>query len=234
MTITPVRLKDPDGRSTEAEATEARKVLGQLQWLAVLTQVMIMARVSLLMSEIKPGCDMAKLKEVQEIVCELRRSTTTTLKIHNMGYVPWQQVSVVMFADASWANREDGSSTGGLLGGFTCMEAEDGATVPISLARWRSWKLERVARSSNEAEIQSMTVGEDAAFTLRLLWGEINGAGVKTGFPLSPRAQYVVDMVKSVTATDSKGVFDAINNNESSDLGPVSYTHLTLPTNREV
>ena len=76
-----------------------------------------------------------------------------------------------------------------------------------------------MARSSNEAEIQSMTVGEDAAFTLRLLWGEINGAGVKTGFPLSRRAQYVVDMVKSVTATDSKGVFDAINNNESSDLG---------------
>ena len=31
-----------------------------------------------------------------------------------------------------------------------------------------------------------------------------------------------------------KDLFEAVNNVEVKDLGPVSYTHLTLPTNREV
>ena len=91
--------------------------------------------------------------------------------------------------------------------------------MSISPVYWRSWKLERVATSSNDAEVQSLAVGEDVSYRLRLLWGEFNGAGLGHSGDLKSRASHVVGQVLSITATDRKGAYDAVNQLESANLG---------------
>ena len=76
--------------------------------------------------------------------------------------------------DQAHNNRPDGSSTGGLitfLGGPELLQRDPG---PMTMIAWKTWKLQRVAISSNDAEIQGMVESEDNNFRTRLLWSELN------------------------------------------------------------
>ena len=87
------RLRDKNATITEHEWTEAKKTLGQLQWLGVQTQPLVCARVGILQSELKVGEPTALLREVQDIVTELRKSLHTVTKIHSFPKAErWDQV----------------------------------------------------------------------------------------------------------------------------------------------
>ena len=132
----------------------------------------------------------------------------------------WQQMVVITMGDQAHCNCPDGSSTGGLitfLGGPELLQGDPG---PMTMIPWKTWKLRRVAISSDDAEIQAMVESEDNNFRTRLLWSELNGAGVDKDInDLMQHADLAVSSVSGIVATDSKGGFDAVTLQEGPYLG---------------
>ena len=86
-----------------------------------------------------------------------------------------------------------------------------GKPNPLVLVAWKSWKLKRVAISSNDAEVQSLVETEDAVYRTRLLWAELNGAVVRSiGRELLTGSINEVRMVPGLLGTDSRGGYDSI------------------------
>ena len=129
-----------------------------------------------------------------------------------------RKIIAIVFQDSTLGNRPDGSSTGGLIGGFASERAFAGETVNINVVVWRSWKLEPIATSSNDAEVQSLAVGEDVCYRLRLLWAEFNGLAQDQS-ELRERTRVGTSQVKGLTITYSKGAFDSVNMTNSASLG---------------
>jgi len=113
--------------------------------------------------------------------------------------------------DQAHNNRPDGSSTGSLITFLRGPELLQGDPGPMTMIAWKTWKLRRVAISSHDAEIQAMMESEDNNFRTRLLWSELNGAGVDKDInDLMQHADLAVSSVSGIMATDSKGGFDAV------------------------
>jgi len=89
-----------------------------------------------------------------------------------------------------------------------------GIWTPISLISWGAAKLPRVARSSLAAEIQGACIAEEEAFTVRLMWAEINGVSADSTL----EANEAVRTVPSFLVTDAKALYDA-SKSETSALG---------------
>ena len=103
-----------------------------------------------------------------------------------------------------------------------------GKPNPFVLVAWKSWKLKRVAISSNDAEVQSLVETGDAVYRTRRLWAELNGAGVRsTGRELSTGSINEVRMVPGLLGPDSRGGHGSIMLNESPLLG-LSYVRAAL------
>jgi hypothetical protein len=64
-----------------------------------------------------------------------------------------------------------------------------------------------------------MSEAEDVNYKLRLIWAELNGAGLPYGMKTEARAQACVQQVKGLVVSDSKGGYDAVEINETSNLG---------------
>ena len=116
---------------------------------------------------------------------------------------------VITMGDQAHNNLPDVSFTGGritFLGGPELLQGDPG---PMTMIPWKTWKLRRVAISSDDAEIQAMVESEDNNFRTRLLWSELNGAGVDKDInDLMQHADLAVSSVSGIVATDSKGGFD--------------------------
>ena len=141
----------------------------------------------------------------QELIKECRSCVFSQLKLHNFKEVDrWDDLVVTTFVDASGINRPKGGRTGGAIVCIAPPQVLAGETVNMSLVAWRSWRLERVCLDTNSAEIQATTVGEDLAYKIRLLWGELHGAGHHILDPKA-RAKEVVSRTRLLLGTDSKG-----------------------------
>ena len=113
-------------------------------------------------------------------------------------------------------NRPKGGSTGGMLIFLAGPEIDClGKPNPFVLVAWKSWKLKRVAISSNDAEVQSLVETEDAVYRTRRLWAELNGAGIRsTGRELSTGSINEVRMVPGLLGPDSRGGYGSMMFNE--------------------
>ena len=217
--IDPVRFKNAATVLTKSEIGKCRSALGALQWLAVQTQPQICARCNLLLSELAREPKMTVAQEIQQVIRETRKHPHR-LRFDRIPSVNhWQQMVVVTMGDQAHNNRPDGSSTGGLINFLGGPELLDGSPGRLVMVSWRTWKLRRVAISSNDAEIQAMVEAEDVNFRTRLLWAELNGAGAEKGLDLLAFAEQEVSAVPGVVATDSKGGFDAVTLQEGPYLG---------------
>lgn len=98
-------------------------------------------------------------------------------------------------------------------------ELSQGLPGRMNLISWQTWKLRRAAISSNDAEVQAMMEKEDSCFRSRLLWAELNGAGVNRGLVFLAHTVKCVQRIKGIVATDSKRGFDAITLQEGPMLG---------------
>ena len=215
---------------TEKDMYACSASLGSLQWLAVQTQPLLAARVGLLQSRNREGAAMEVAREVQKLINDAKKARVKELHFcRHATCKTWTDLAVITFGDSSFNNRPKGKSTGGMLTVIGPRTAIDGDTVELSPLGWRSWGLTRTGRSSNECEVQAITESEDHNYRARLMWAEFNGAGASRIAPPMARPKdwvtqinQIVNMVTGVTATDSKGGYDAIEIQESAGLGMAS------------
>ena len=107
--------------------------------------------------------------------------------------------------DAAWANRPDGSSTGGNCAGIVDIdEIGKGDLTHVNLVSWKTNKLKRKSRSSNAAEIQAVSDCEDEVYFIRVMLASFLGYDVSR-----EKRDDSVDMIPCIIVTDSKSLYDA-------------------------
>ena len=112
---------------------------------------------------------------------------------------------LVVFSDAAFAVRPDGSSQGGLLVVMTSKKVLSGETVPYSVLSWRSHKLQRVCRSSLAAEAQGLATALDELVMVKTM------VSLMLDPRQDPRAPETAQWPgSSVAVIDAKALYDAL------------------------
>ena len=209
LNIRAERLQQDDGTLlTPDEHSACRAGLGALQWIATQTQVQICARTNLLLSQLSRKNDLSTAKEIQDLIREVRANPVVLRFWSHPEIKHWQDAVIVTLADQAHSNRAKGDSTGGLLTMVGGPDHLNGYAGRLTIVGWRTWKLQRKAISTNDAEVQAMLEGEDSNYRARYLWAQINGYDPSTN--LLGAANHVMKYVKGIVGTDSKGGFDAV------------------------
>ena len=202
--------KGPDRPVTERELSQLRAVLGALQWKVTQTGPHLASTLNALQGQVTKAT-LKTLKEANDLI-KIAKTNDLPITIHNHNYVAWDELCCINWNDAAQGDRPDGGSTGGQVHGLAIRaDITKGEWTPISLIGWSTSKLPRVARSSLAAEIQSMGIGEDESYLIRLMWSEINGA-------LGDHVDEIVNKTPCVLVTDAKALYDA-SQSETSALG---------------
>ena len=117
-----------------------------------------------------------------------------------------EDIAFVCFTDAAVGNRPDMSSTGGHLVGMAHSDFLSGKKGIIILFSWRSGKLQRIARSSLSAEIQSLGEGEQELMYVRAEWSELLGHPLNLRNPSESTSR-----IPGALVIDAKSVFDSFH-----------------------
>ena len=162
-------LTIPKGRGataelTEYEKTKARGLLGALQWPGAQGVPALLASTSILASEIavNKGEVMQNLNKTLRFAKQNAQvSLKMTPHVNDL-----QDGVLVAFVDAAFGVRHDHASQGGFIIVHTHKDILTGAKCKYSVISWKSFKLQRVVRSSLGAEAQAMaTTAEELYFT---------------------------------------------------------------------
>jgi hypothetical protein len=119
------------------------------------------------------------------------------------------------FTDASHETRLDKSSQGGQLHVFADCCILDGKEAKITIVDWKSWKLQRVVRSSLAAEAQAFAEAQDQQEFINIFVLECLEP---TGLKLSNLDEILSCLPASPIFTDCKSLYDALAINMSSGL----------------
>lgn len=132
--------------ATPSEISQLRGVIGSLSWQASQTAPQFQADVGLLLSEV-PYATVDTLLRTNKLVREVRMVPQTLVFPH--WNVPWQDLSIVVWSDASNSNRPDKSSTMGIgwlrsqvnLGGNLAASGTDHLALPedAKAGPWKQW-----------------------------------------------------------------------------------------------
>ena len=223
LDVTPDRLAE-SGPMTKTEVAACRTALGALQWVAIQTQPQICARCNLLLTDLVTRGTLDVGREIQEVIGEVRKEPMS-LKFTRLPTARhWAELTIITMGDQAHANRPKGDSTGGMVTLMAGPESARGDVCAMNILAWRTWKLQRKAISSNDAEVQAMLESEDHNFRTRLLWSELHGAGgtatsTSTRVNLIEEQERQVHGIKGIVCTDSRGGYDAVELNESPLLG---------------
>ena len=206
--LSPERALQVKSPATPSEISQLRGVIGTLAWRSSQTSPHFQADVGLILSEI-PFATVSTLIKANKLVREVR-GTPQSLMFPQWN-VPWKELAVVVWADASNSNRPDRSSTMGIVAGCAPLSFLDGEKHAVALLQWRSSKTPRQCLGSNGAEVQAITEGEDLCFRLRALLAEVNGE------TLTRRniSQIVKEKTHGALVMDSKGIYDSMSRNVS-------------------
>ena len=186
---------------TEQERTELRALLGGLQWLVTQSRVDGAIDVNLLQSCVTTAT-VETLLAANKVLRKLRQGPS---KLYTRLIPEGEQIHLVAWSDASWANRKDGSSTGGFLIGLCGEKMIKGERGHITIITWGTNKLRRVARSSMAAEMQALANAEDELHLCRIAWAEFNGISVNLNTP-----EKVLENVPGTVIIDAKCIYDAL------------------------
>ena len=149
-----------------AGLTTLRGINGSLQWLVTNTRIDLAAKVSLSASETS-NPTIGSLQRANKLIRQAQRDDTLPIHIHA---IPLDQLIFVIFSDAAWGVRPDGSSQGGYLVHATSHALHKGQEAPVGVIEWKSWKLTRKCRSSLAAESQAMADSVDMLNFVRLFF----------------------------------------------------------------
>lgn len=140
------------------------------------TQPLACARCGLLMSELSRKPVMRTAQEIQELIGELRKESTTLKFFKIPDVVSWLEMVIVGLGDQIHMNHPKGDSTRGVAIFLAGPGMVSGKPGPLTLVHRKNWKLRRVSISTNDAEVQALVETEDALFRTKLLWAEMHGA----------------------------------------------------------
>jgi hypothetical protein len=121
-----------------------------------------------------------------------------------------EQFTWLVMADAAWANRPDGSSTGGHLILMAHNAVTEGQRVPVSLVSWNSRKIRRKVRSSLGAETQAFSTALEHSDLVRVFWGELSGSLANID-----NFEEYLRQTDAIAVNDCKSLADALNNRGS-------------------
>ena len=202
------RIKDVKSPATSAEITQLRGAIGSMAWRTSQTSPHFQADVGLILSEV-PYATVGTLIKTNKLIRELKR-VPQSLLFPNWN-VPWTDLAIVVWADASNSNRPDRSSTMGLLAACAPSGILYGEKHTLALLNWKSSKTPRACLGSNGAEVQAITEGEDLCFRLRALLAEVNGETLTR----QNLTEVVRDKTQGAVVMDSKGIYDSMTRNVS-------------------
>ncbi|CAE8622005.1 unnamed protein product [Polarella glacialis] len=205
-TMTKARQKETESLLTAYEVSELRGILGVVSWVASQSNPKYSADVGLGPSSVTKA-KVSDLVAANKLAREVKRDSNHTQKFHAYD-VSWDELVCAVWADASQANRPDGSSTGGLVTGLCPPGILTGEEVFVTLLQWNSKKLPRKVLGSNGSEVQAITLGEDLLYMVRMFWAEINGRDLV-------RYQWdgiIKECTQGVLVMDSRGIYDAGKN----------------------
>ena len=101
------------------------------------------------------------LKEANKLLRFAKAAKDISLKFPKLDTTKGQ-LGFLALSDAAWATRVDGSSQGGYLVLLVPPEAFNDKKTDYAVLDWRSFKLNRVSRSSMNAESQAAAEAADA------------------------------------------------------------------------
>ena len=186
---------------TEGERTQLRALLGALQWLVTQTRVDCAVDVNLLQSCVATAT-VETLLSANKILRKLRQGPGElfTRKIPEN-----EEINLVAWSDASWANRRDGKSTGGFVIGLCGDGVLQGKRGHVTVISWGTNKLKRVAKSSMSAELQALANAEDELHLCRLCWAELNGHDIDLN-----EVDKIVRTIPGTVIIDAKSIYDVL------------------------
>ena len=152
---------------TEAERTQLRGLLGALQWPATQTSPHLQAGVSLLCGEVTKATTKT-LESANKLLRFAKSNADVGLEFRYLA--DEENVTFVAYSDASFACRSDLSSQGGYMVAMVSRDVAEGQAGHYVVVDWRSWKLQRVARSTLCAESQAASEAADALLYTTTFW----------------------------------------------------------------
>ena len=196
---------EPDTPLSPMLHSQYRGGVGQLQWLQMQGNPIIAYETSILNAHAASptGHNLLQLNK-----------TLRTAKVYRDLYyniVAMQAAFIwLIMADAAWANRPDGSSTGGHIIVMAHNALTEGQQVPVSLVSWNSRKIRRKVRSSLGAETQAFSTAMEHSDLLRVFWGELSG-----GLTNIDDYEEYLRQTDAMAVNDCKSLADALNNRGS-------------------
>ena len=178
--------------------TEFRSGIGSLQWLSGTTRGDLASSVSLLQKahgELK----VADLVEINTILKYVRATATAHIKINP---IDPHSAMFVAYGDSGWANAPGGKSQGGLVIVMTDRQALH-EERPASMIEWKSFRHQRVLRSTLAAEAASLDRAQDTGNFVGCVFTEM----------IDPEylATKGVSGIEVVPITDARSLWDAVH-----------------------
>ncbi|OLQ12591.1 Copia protein [Symbiodinium microadriaticum] len=197
--VTKTKLDPAEPLSNHPELiTEFRSGIGSLQWLASTTRGDISADVSLLQRP-PPELTVADLLEINAVLRYVKATNDAYYKIVS---VPWNDMLLVAYGDSGFGNAPNGKSQGGLVVVATSKQALEGPQE-ASLMEWRSYRHQRVLRSTLAAEAASLDKAEDYGNFLAAMLSEMHDA--------SHQATMRAPLIEVLPVTDARSLWDAVH-----------------------
>ena len=211
--INQITINDKEPGITAEEMSQARAVLGAIQWRAIQSGPQHSAKLSWLQSAL-PNGGKDVLHQINKLCRECHAQRFQSIAIKNLGVHRDEDISFACWTDAAVGNRPDMSSTGGYLVAMVdsaFLRGQKGIANPIS---WKSGKLARIARSSLAAEIQALGDGEQELMYVRAEWAELIGLDLDLRRP-----EVTTSRVPGAVIIDAKSVYDAFYKGEGASAG---------------
>ena len=158
IAIPPDRLADKSSPLTKEEITQLRAAIGQLNWLATVSQPQISFEICQASSRVKTST-IADMITINKVISKVQQQHSYL----HFSKLDLSSTHIRVYTDASFNNLPEGGSQ---EGNIVFLADAHNACCPIS---WASNRAKRVVRSTLAAETLSLNDGTDSAFYLSKL-----------------------------------------------------------------
>ena len=188
--------------ATPKEIASLRAVNGALGWLSSQSRPDLAVQTSM-SQQAFPVPTVQDLLLANQAVRRARQQSDLEIVVP---YVHPNDLTVVFWSDAAFANTLSMKTQGGWLVAFTSKEFSSGQDVPVHCTGWRSYRLPRVVSSTLSGEAQSFAVASGIAEWLLLMVAE----GLDGQFSLTDVDQ-VLKRRKPIGVSDCRSLYDHLN-----------------------